>query len=161
MSNEYQQEDQWNQQQDQSGSQQQDQWNQQQDQYSSQQDQSGKQQQDQYGQPQQDQYGNQQQGQYGQQQDQSGKQQQDQYGQSQQDQSQQQDASSPGGARRMAENQVDQGIDNLANRIPGGEGYSQQAKDAAGGVLDNLENQAEQSGGDKFGGGTSDRGDQG
>ena len=47
------------------------------------------------------------------------------------------------GGRQMAEQQVDQAIDMLANKIPGGPQFSQQAKDAADGVLDNLENELE------------------
>nr|MDQ2888852.1 hypothetical protein [Chloroflexota bacterium] len=46
-------------------------------------------------------------------------------------------------ARQMANQQVDQAIDQFAQKIPGGQQYSQQAKDAAGGVLDNLEQEGE------------------
>ncbi len=116
-------------------------------------------QQDQYGnQGNQDQYGNQgnqgsQQDQYGNQ-DQSGNQQ-DQYGnqgnQGGQDQSsnqgnqgnQQGNQGAFGGAKQAAENQIDQAIDQFGNKIPGGSQYTQQAKDAAGGILDNLEQEGE------------------
>jgi hypothetical protein len=47
---------------------------------------------------------------------------------------------------------VDQAIDQFANRIPGGQQYSQQAKDAAASGLDALENEAEKRAGDMFGG---------
>ncbi len=47
------------------------------------------------------------------------------------------------GARHTAEQQVDQAIDTFANKIPGGTQFSQQAKDAANGVLLNLENEGE------------------
>ncbi|GAC1453764.1 MAG: hypothetical protein PVSMB2_01320 [Ktedonobacteraceae bacterium] len=120
-----------------------------------------------YGQ-QQDQYnqGNQgNQGGYGQQQDQynQGNQgQQDQYNQGnqgQQDQynqgnqgQQQQGHGNLGGARGAAQNQVDQAIDQFGNKIPGGTQYTQQAKDAAHGVLDNLEKEGENRLGN-FGGG--------
>jgi len=43
----------------------------------------------------------------------------------------------------MAEQQINQAIDQFANKIPGGQQYSQQAKDAASGILGNLENEAE------------------
>ncbi len=46
-------------------------------------------------------------------------------------------------ARQAAQQQVDSAIDQFANKIPGGQQYSQQAKDAAGGALENLEQQAE------------------
>ncbi len=48
-----------------------------------------------------------------------------------------------GGARRMAEQQVDQAIDQFAQKIPGGQQYAQKAKDAASGILDNLEKEGE------------------
>lgn len=51
-------------------------------------------------------------------------------------------------AKQMAERQVDQAIDQFAQKIPGGAGYAQQAKDAAAGVLDNLESEAEKHMGD-------------
>jgi hypothetical protein len=133
-------------------------------------DQSGMPQQDQYGRQQdqtgmqQDQYGNQsdqsgmQQDQYGNQQDQSGMQQ-DQYGNQsdqsgmQQDQTQQQQGGGLfGDARRAAEQQVDQGIDNLGNKIPGGERFTGQAKDMASKGMDELENEAERRGRDMLGG---------
>ncbi|HLZ81223.1 MAG TPA: hypothetical protein VKP04_06290 [Ktedonobacteraceae bacterium] len=41
------------------------------------------------------------------------------------------------------ENQINQGIDQVAGRIPGGQQYSQQAKDAAAGGLQGLEGEAE------------------
>ena len=47
----------------------------------------------------------------------------------------------------QAEQKIDQTIDQLAQKIPGGTQFSQQAKDAMGGVLDNLEQQAEEQGG--------------
>ena len=55
-------------------------------------------------------------------------------------------------ARQMAGQQVDQTIDQFANRIPGGQQYSQQAKDAASSGLDTLENEAQKRAGDMFGG---------
>lgn len=45
--------------------------------------------------------------------------------------------------RQMAENQVDQAIDQLANKVPGGAQYAQKAKDEADKVLDNLEGELE------------------
>jgi len=48
-----------------------------------------------------------------------------------------------GGAKQQAKQQIDQAIDQFANKIPGGQQYSQQAKDAAAGALDNLEGEAE------------------
>ncbi len=48
-----------------------------------------------------------------------------------------------GDARQMAENQIDQAIDQYGNKIPGGSQYTQQAKEAAGGLLNNLEQDAE------------------
>jgi hypothetical protein len=44
----------------------------------------------------------------------------------------------------MAEQQVDQAIDQFAGKIPGGQQYAQQAKEAASGILGNLESEAEQ-----------------
>ena len=108
----------------------------QQDQYGNQQDQYGNQQ-DQYGnqnQGQQDQYGNQnQQNQYGNQG------QQDQYG----NQNQQNQGGPLSGARGMADNQINQAIDQLGNKIPGGSQYTDQAKKVASDALDNLEQEAE------------------
>ena len=43
----------------------------------------------------------------------------------------------------MAENQVDSAIDQFANKIPGGSQHAQEAKDAASGILGNLEKEAE------------------
>lgn len=45
--------------------------------------------------------------------------------------------------RQMAENQVDQAIDQLANKVPGGAQYAQKAKDEADVVLNNLEGELE------------------
>ncbi|GAC1662171.1 MAG: hypothetical protein PVS3B1_37760 [Ktedonobacteraceae bacterium] len=56
------------------------------------------------------------------------------------------------GPRDMAENQIDQAIDQYANKIHGGSGFTKQAKDAVGGILDNLEKEGENRLGD-FGGG--------
>lgn len=119
----------------------------QQDQYGNT-DQSGMPQRDQSG-MQQDQYGNRP-DQTGMQQDQSGMQQ----GQSgnQSDQTQQQDAGPLGGARRMGEQQVDQGIDSMGNKIPGGERFTGQAKGMASKGMDDLENEAEKRGWDMSGG---------
>jgi hypothetical protein len=47
-------------------------------------------------------------------------------------------------ARHIAEQQIDSAIDQLAQKVPGGTQYTQQAKDAASGVLDKLEGQLEQ-----------------
>ncbi len=49
--------------------------------------------------------------------------------------------------KHQAEQKIDETIDQLAQKIPGGTNFSQQAKDAMSGVLDNLEQQAEQQGG--------------
>ena len=46
--------------------------------------------------------------------------------------------------KQVAEQKVDEAIDQLAQKIPGGENYTQQAKAAADGVLQNLEQQLEQ-----------------
>ncbi len=46
-------------------------------------------------------------------------------------------------ARNVAEQKVNQAIDQFAGKIPGGEQYKQQAKDAAEGVLLNLEKEGE------------------
>lgn len=51
-------------------------------------------------------------------------------------------------AKHMAEQQLDQVIDQFAQKIPGGTAHAQQAKDAAAGLLDNLEKEAEQHMGD-------------
>src|SRR5579872_7210392 len=48
-----------------------------------------------------------------------------------------------GGARQQAQNQVDSAIDQFANRVPGGQQVSQQAKDQAGNALDDIEKEAE------------------
>ena len=130
-------------------------------------------QQGQYGNPQepftgqQGQYGNQgQQGQYGNPQEPFGGQQgqqgqygnqgqQGQYGNPQQG-NQGQQRGMLGGARDMAENQIDQAIDQYANKIPGGSGLTKQAKEAVGGILDGLEKEGEnrigELGGGLFGG---------
>lgn len=47
-------------------------------------------------------------------------------------------------ARHIAEQQIDSAIDQLAQKVPGGAQYTEQAKDAASGVLDKLEGQLEQ-----------------
>jgi len=47
------------------------------------------------------------------------------------------------GVRDMAEQQIDQVIDNLATKVPGGQRYAEQAKDAASGVLDTMQKEAE------------------
>ena len=71
-------------------------------------------------------------------------QQQNQYGnQGQQNQSNQGQGGMLDGARNAAQNQVDQAIDQFGNKIPGGSQYTQQAKDAAHGILDNLEQEGE------------------
>jgi hypothetical protein len=67
---------------------------------------------------------------------------QEQYGQS----AQQSQRGKPGmlsDARRMAEQQIDQVIDQFGNKVPGATQYTQQAKDAVGGILDNLEREVE------------------
>lgn len=112
--------------------------------------------------PQQDQYDNQDQqsgGMFGNQ-DQTDQQQNDpnQYGQqpdlanAQQDQTQQQDAGPLGDVRRTAGERVNQGIDDVANRIPGGDQYAQKAKDAASGGMDRLQQEGENRGGERLGG---------
>jgi len=68
--------------------------------------------------------------------------QQDQYG-NQNQQGNQGQQGALGGARQMAENQINQAIDQYGNKIPGGSKFTQQAKDAADGVLNNLEQEAE------------------
>jgi hypothetical protein len=106
---------------------------------------------DQSGMPQQDQYGRQQ-DQYGNPPDQAGMPQQDQYG-NQSDQTQQQQGGGPfDEARGAAEQQVDQGIDSLGNKIPGGERFTGQAKDLASKGMDEMENEAEKRGKDMLGG---------
>jgi hypothetical protein len=57
-----------------------------------------------------------------------------------------------GGARQAAEGQVDNAIDQFANRIPGGAEHAQQAKDAANQGIDNLEQEAENRMGNAGGG---------
>ncbi len=52
----------------------------------------------------------------------------------------------------MAENQVDQAVDEFGNKIPGGKQYAQQGKDAADNALGNLEQEGEQRPGGMFGG---------
>ena len=47
------------------------------------------------------------------------------------------------GARNASEQQVNQAIDQFAGKIPGGEQYKQQAKDAADGILNNLQKEGE------------------
>ena len=98
----------------------------------------------------QEQLGNQQgqQGQYGNQQGQQG-----QYGNQQ---GQQDQGGILRGARDMAQNQIDQVIDEYANKIPGGSGLTGEAKNAVGGILDSLEKDGEnrigELGGGLFGG---------
>ncbi|GAC1427291.1 MAG: hypothetical protein PVS3B3_18530 [Ktedonobacteraceae bacterium] len=53
--------------------------------------------------------------------------------------------------KHQAEQQIDGTIDQFAQKIPGGTQFSQQAKDAMAGVLDNLEKQAEEQGGSILG----------
>ena len=57
-----------------------------------------------------------------------------------------------GGARQAAQGQVDNAIDQFANRIPGGGQYAQQAKDAANQGIDNMEQEAENRMGNAGGG---------
>jgi hypothetical protein len=99
------------------------------------------------------QFGNQQ-GQYGNPQEPFGGQQ-GQYGNPQQGNPAQQ-RGMLSGARDMAQNQIDQVIDQYANKIPGGSGFTQQAKEAASGILDGLEKEGEnrinEMGGGLFGG---------
>jgi hypothetical protein len=54
----------------------------------------------------------------------------------------------------------DSAIDQFASKFPGGQQYSQQAKDTASGALDNLEKEAENRFGDAFGGGQGNQGNQ-
>ncbi len=49
--------------------------------------------------------------------------------------------------KNQAEQKIDETIDQLAQKIPGGTQFSGQAKEAMSGVLDNLEKQAEEQGG--------------
>ena len=51
-------------------------------------------------------------------------------------------------ARETAEHKIDQAIDQYASKIPGGEQFASQAKEAAAGVLNTLEREAEH----RFGG---------
>ena len=53
--------------------------------------------------------------------------------------------------KHQAEQKIDETIDQFAQKVPGGTQYSQQAKDAMSGVLDNLEKEAEQQGGNILG----------
>jgi hypothetical protein len=58
---------------------------------------------------------------------------------------------------------MDQAIDQFANKIPGGSQYAGQAKDAASGILGNLENEAEKRAGGlggMFGGNQGDQSNQ-
>lgn len=47
------------------------------------------------------------------------------------------------GAKQQAEDQINSTIDQFAGKVPGGDQFSQQAKDAAAGGLDNIEKEAE------------------
>ncbi len=47
------------------------------------------------------------------------------------------------GVRQQIDNQIGQAIDAFAGRIPGGERFTPQAKQAISGVLDNLQQQLE------------------
>lgn len=53
--------------------------------------------------------------------------------------------------KHQAEQKIDETIDQFAQKIPGGTQFSQQAKDAMSGVLDNLEKEAEAQGGNILG----------
>jgi len=53
--------------------------------------------------------------------------------------------------KQQAEQKIDETIDQFAQKVPGGTQFSQQAKDAMSGVLDNLEKQAEEQGGNILG----------
>lgn len=53
-----------------------------------------------------------------------------------------------GGARQQAEDQVNNTIDEFANRVPGSQRYAQQAKDQADNALGDIENEAEKRMGD-------------
>lgn len=61
-------------------------------------------------------------------------------------------------ARQQAQGQINQTIDQFAGKIPGGDQLSQQAKDAASGGLNRLEEEAKKRLGGLFGG---DKGNQG
>src|ERR1700730_921491 len=74
-------------------------------------------------------------------------QQRNQYGQDPNQQSQQggqYDQGQFSGARQVADQQINQAIDQFANKIPGGPQPAGQGKDVGSGILGNLENQAEQ-----------------
>ncbi len=60
------------------------------------------------------------------------------------------------GARNAAQQQADQAIDQFAGKVPGGKQFSQQAKDAVGGILTNLEHEGE----NRLGGMTGSQGQQ-
>ncbi len=53
--------------------------------------------------------------------------------------------------KNQAEQKIDETIDQFAQKIPGGTQFSGQAKEAMSGVLDNLEKQAEEQGGNILG----------
>ncbi len=53
--------------------------------------------------------------------------------------------------KQQAEQKIDETIDQFAQKVPGGTQFSQQAKDAMAGALDNLEKQAEEQGGNILG----------
>ena len=91
---------------------------------------------DQYGNPIQRGQQNQQQDQYGSQQGQQG-----QYGNQDPNQQGQQDQF--GGVRQQAQQQIDQAFDQFGNKIPGGQQFTQQAKDKVPGLLGELEGEAE------------------
>ncbi len=55
------------------------------------------------------------------------------------------------GLKHQAEQKIDETIDQFAQKIPGGTNFSKQAKDAMGGILDNLEQEAEAQGGNILG----------
>ena len=84
--------------------------------------------------------------------------QQNQYGQ--QGQQGQQGQGQFSGERQQAQQQVDATIDQFASKIPGGQNFSQQAKDQANNALGNLESEAENrlgGLGGMFGGGQSNQ----
>lgn len=56
------------------------------------------------------------------------------------------------GAKQQAEDQINNAIDQFAGKVPGGDKFSQQAKDAAAGGLDNIEKEGESKLGDLPGG---------
>ena len=56
------------------------------------------------------------------------------------------------GARDQAQTQVDNAIDQFAQKVPGGEAVSGTAKNAVHGVLDNLEQQAQNKADEMLGG---------